>query len=99
MEAVPKVERPENEITPEQAFEVVFWVAYPRKTCKHTARKAWAALKLQADDQETLDAIMEGLARSIHQWELDGNLHDPERKRFIPHAATWLNQRRWEDEE
>lgn len=71
-------------------FEEVFWKAYPRKTAKKKAReaakKAWAA----AD----ADAIMAGLerAKESDQWRRDGG-------RFVPHAATWLNQERWTDEE
>jgi hypothetical protein len=70
-------------------FEEVFWKAYPRKTAKkkakEAAKKAWAA----AD----ADAIMAGLERSKEsdQWRRDGG-------RFVPHAATWLNQERWTDE-
>lgn len=80
-----------GDLTAMEAFDVVFWPAYPRKIAKHEARKAWERLKLKDEDQTTLDAIMAGLAHYIaHEWE-------PDRPRFVPHAATWLNQRRWED--
>jgi DNA replication protein DnaC len=64
-----------------------FWRAYPRKTAKHTARRAWVKAGVQ------LSVAIKAL--EIHkrgdQWSKDGG-------RFIPHAATWLNQKRWEDE-
>jgi hypothetical protein len=71
-------------------FEEVFWKAYPRKTAKkksrEAARKVWT--------EEDADGIMAGLerAKESDQWRRDGG-------RFIPHAATWLNQERWTDEE
>lgn len=66
-----------------------FWSQYPRKVSKGTARKAWAkALKLASPD-----AIMAGLNNSIAFWEREATATT-----FIPHASTWLNGERWEDE-
>lgn len=72
-----------------EAF-VAFWNAYPRHVAKENARKAWA--KLKADD-ELLKTILGALEaqKASDQWTKDGG-------RFIPHPATWLNARRWEDE-
>ena len=61
-----------------------FWQSYPRKTARPRAEKAWAKLKPSA---ELIAVILD----SLRQWEL------PEAK-FIPHPATWLNDRRWEDQ-
>lgn len=64
-----------------------FWEAYPRKTNKKTALKAFVALKPDvALFTQLLDAI-EAQKRS-RQW----------REGFVPHAATWLHQERWTDE-
>lgn len=83
------VETPPGEMTAAQAFDEIFWPAYPRKTGKLMAKRAWAKLKLADDDQETLDHIMRGLEHyKRHEWRED----EP---RFITHASTWLNQRRW----
>ena len=61
-----------------------FWKAYPRKQNKGHAEKAWAkAIKLA--DPETIISAVE---RSV--WNDD--------KQFIPHPASWLNGKRWEDE-
>ena len=71
------------------AFEA-FWRAYPRKTAKTAARTAWKKL---APVGGLLDTIMAAVAAQSNsrQWLADGG-------RFIPHASTWLNQARWEDE-
>jgi len=67
-----------------------FWNAYPRKTAKQAAQKAWD--KLKPDD--ALLAIMLSAIdtqKKSAAWTKDGG-------QFIPHPATWLNGRRWEDE-
>jgi len=69
-------------------FEI-FWSCYPRKVAKVAARVAFArALK-----SVTLEKILEAveLQRGSEQWTKNDG-------KFIPHAATWLNQRRWDDE-
>lgn len=75
--------------TRESAFET-FWAAYPRKTAKGEARKAWAKLDPVGGLLDTIMAAVEAQKNS-RQWLADGG-------RFIPHPATWLNQARWEDE-
>ena len=66
-----------------------FWTAYPRKTAKAAASKAFA--RLRADDAmlEVIVAAVNRQAKS-EQWRKDDG-------QFVPHAATWLNGRRWED--
>lgn len=65
----------------------VFWSAYPRREGKPKASQAWQ--KLRPD----LDAVLASLERqkASEQWTKDGG-------QFIPMPATYLNQRRWEDE-
>lgn len=67
-----------------------FYAAYPRKVGKATASKSWFALKPNAELRAT---IMAALAqhKSSHDWRKDDG-------QYIPHPATWLNQRRWTDE-
>jgi hypothetical protein len=67
-----------------------FWKLYPNKKGKAAAEKAWAKLKV-TDDLFTL--IAQGLAKQCTSpaWTKDGG-------QFIPHPATWLNGKRWEDE-
>lgn len=67
-----------------------FWVAYPRKAGRVAAEAAWRKLKpSEALLSEILSAIE--AAKRSRQWQRDGG-------QYIPHPATWLNQRRWEDE-
>ena len=77
------------EIEKEIDMFTAFWAAYPRKVGKQAAMKAFEkAMKLT-----TLDILLDALDRHKQsaQWIKDGG-------NFIPHAATWLNQQRWEDE-
>jgi len=69
-----------------------FWSGYPKKVGKGDAMKAWA--KINPDDA-LIARILEGLDayRETEEW-----MYPREGGRFIPHAATWLNGRRWEDE-
>jgi len=60
-----------------------FYLAYPRKVSKANARKAWVKNKCN------LTEILPALEQHKKGWK------DP---LYIPHPATWLNQRRWEDE-
>jgi len=69
------------------AFDT-FWKYYPKKVGKGAAEKAW-----QKVDHSLLTRILTALrmqGKSL-DWQKDGG-------QFIPHPATWLNQRRWEDE-
>lgn len=68
----------------------LFWSAYPRKTAKGAARKAWARL---SPDTVTVQKMLDALTwqRVQPQWLKDGG-------QYIPMPATYLNQERWEDE-
>lgn len=68
-----------------------FWAAYPRKVAKPQAAKAFARLRPLPDG--LLDTILSALKAQAEsdQWRRENG-------RFIPHPATWLNARRWEDE-
>jgi hypothetical protein len=63
-----------------------FWAVYPRKTAKDVAWSVWLRLK---PNSETVAAIMSAVQVQAKNW------NDPQ---FIPHARTWLNQKRWNDE-
>jgi hypothetical protein len=83
-------------LTIEDWFATCFWPEYPRhagvsraKALLELERVFKAAGKAKEDD--TAEAIMAGLARHRQLW----NGKEPE---FIPHPATWIHQRRWEDE-
>jgi hypothetical protein len=67
-----------------------FWAAYPRKVGKPAARRAWKTIRAIPIPVE---AVMVGLEawKQTEQWQKEGG-------QFIPYPATFLNQRRWEDE-
>ena len=63
-----------------------WWKCYPRKVAKQDARRAWA--KLHADD-ELLALMLRALQWQLRTWS---------ELQYVPYPATWLNGRRWEDE-
>jgi len=67
-----------------------FWALYPRKVSKDAARKAWDKLDLSAELFETMIKALGAQSLSV-DWTKDNG-------QFIPHASTWLNGKRWEDE-
>jgi len=67
-----------------------FWISYPRKQAKQAALKAFEKLRLSEGDFEKVLAALEA-AKCSPEWTKDGG-------RYVPHAATWLNGRRFEDE-
>lgn len=70
----------------EQDFEI-FWEAYPKKAGRQRAKQAF--LGVQVSLRKLLDALED--QKKSPQWKRNGG-------RFIPHAATWLSECRWEDE-
>jgi len=70
------------------AFDEQFWPAYPRKTARKQAIRAFAKLR---PSPVMLERILAGLERQ----KVSSAWRDP---LFIPHAATWLNGERWLDE-
>ncbi len=70
-------------------FEV-FWAAYPKHTGKGAACRAWNRLRPdQAAREKILAAILD--QRKTAAWQKDNG-------QFIPNPATWLNQRRFDDD-
>lgn len=72
-----------------------FWDAYPRKTAKEAAKKAWWRYGQRHPNGHAavLPIILADIKARIEagQWQLD-------RKEFIPHPATYINGERWHDE-
>jgi len=66
---------------------VVVWSAYPKKVGKGSAEKAWQKHK------PSLAVVLQAIEKqkNSEQWSKDNG-------QFIPHLATWLNGKRWEDE-
>ena len=68
-----------------QARFDLFWAAYPRRTAKGEAVKSWFKIK---PSDELAGRILDSVEahKTCEQW-LKSN------GQFIPHPATWLNQR------
>jgi hypothetical protein len=67
-----------------------FWAAYPKRKSKGAAEKAFKAIK---PSEQVLEEILQAITRATtsFEWLKDGG-------QFIPHPATWLRARGWEDE-
>jgi hypothetical protein len=74
----------------QQALFDQFWRAYPRRQAKGEAERWWQRAK---PDEATVAEMIGAIGRQLQggDWQKEGG-------RFIPLPATWLNQRRWEDE-
>ena len=97
-----KAKKPDNEYDHEYDHDIYppnpptgelfekFWASYPRKTAKRNALRAFEKLNVtEALLTEMLAAL--DWQRHSEQWTKDNGS-------YIPHPATWLNGRRWEDE-
>ncbi len=67
-----------------------FWAAYPRKSGKGAARKAWTKIHPSLDTQGLILSAVEQ-QKHCDQWSREGG-------QYIPMPSTWLNQERWSDE-
>ena len=76
-------------LTPLEGFEE-FYGEFPLHVSKQDAIRAWNKLR---PDEALRGEIMASLEKQkkSDQWRREGG-------RYIPHPATWLNGRRWEDE-
>ena len=73
--------------TVEQYF-AQFWAMYPRKVSKIAAEEAWMKI---IPDETLFMAIMQGLEKANEIWA-------GKDVKYIPHASTWLNGEKWNDE-
>lgn len=80
----------EQKLTTIEERWIRFWEAYPKKSGKGAAEKSFKKIK---PNKELFEKMMNALetAKVCKQWKADNG-------QFIPYPATWLNQKRWEDE-
>ena len=78
------LDSPKKSRSPSLAEFDLFWKSYPRREGKGRAEKAWAKAVQMASPEKIVEA-----ART--------SKFNPD-KQFVPLPATWLNDRRWEDE-
>ncbi|MCP4115382.1 MAG: helix-turn-helix domain-containing protein [Desulfobacteraceae bacterium] len=64
-----------------------FWKLWPRKVAKREAAKAWKKLS-------PTELMFVAMVANLEAHANAGDWSDPQ---YIPHPATWLNGRRWED--
>lgn len=85
-ESESRIQNPNARETRGAEFEK-FWSAYPRKEGKQKARAAFEKVTV------SLDILLVAIESQRHsaQWTKDNG-------QFIPHPATWLNGKRWEDQ-
>lgn len=67
-----------------------FWSAYPSNRNKQAAVKAFGKVDWKTVDFDSVMAALEAHKQSA-QWTKDNG-------QFIPHASTWLNNARWEED-
>lgn len=67
-----------------------FWAAYPKKKAKEAARKAWAKIKPDETLGKVIIQAVEDTKKTT-DWKKENG-------KYIPHPATYLNGKRWEDE-
>lgn len=84
---VKKKSKTENK---QQEYFSIFWASYPKKVGKGAAEKSWKKIKPTKDLLEKMLNAIETAKQSM-QWNKDNG-------QYIPNPATWLNQKRWEDE-
>lgn len=85
--AVPEESREDTE-TEVNGF-ASFWSAYPKKTAKPAAEKAFKAAKVNGHLADILKDIER--RKSGDDWQKENG-------KYVPNPATYLNQRRWEDQ-
>lgn len=76
-------------ITPPESPFDKFWRQYPRRVGKGDAEKAWG--------KHGCDKILENILAAVDRCKVSADWKKNAGE-FIPHPATWLNRRGWEDE-
>ena len=64
-----------------------FWSAYPRRVNRQKALEAFVKSK---PDEQLLQAMLDTIAVWSPTWKAD--------PQYCPHATSWLNGKRWEDD-
>ena len=85
------IKKKENNNNKEKEKEkgfLAFWELYPNKKAKKTAREKWDKINI-----DLYGDVMKGLNNAIKskKWTDDNG-------EFIPHPATWIHGKRWDDE-
>lgn len=79
---------PKGGVAYSDEFEA-FWAEYPNRKGKVKSAEYWE--KLPESDKQAVMSDLHRRKQADRDWQRDGG-------RYIPHASTYLNQRRWEDD-
>lgn len=92
----------EENLTPSQFKKRVlqefdkFWQFYPRKVAKQSAKHRWLKIFINEKGRPHKHApTFQAVIRSI---EKQAPILSQRQACYIPHASTWLNEARWEDD-
>jgi len=96
-----KVKNIKEEKTKEEKYIALFekfWKSYPKKVNKQKAKKAF--IKDITEDKSTdPDEITDVLIGVLNKQITKGMIDLRENKKYCPHASTWLNEKRYLNEE
>lgn len=90
-QALPRKEKKRyTPVSPNGEFER-FWQAYPKRKSRADAEKAFAKVN---PDEQLLAVMLAAIAKAKTQadWQREGG-------KFVPYPASWLNGKRWLDED
>lgn len=83
----------EERVASDRWFEASFWPIYPLRAAKDKAlTAAWVNVQ-PLEREQVIAAVKDQLT-----WPADLTCGLNPKRDKLPHASTWLNQRRWEDE-
>ena len=68
----------------------IFWNKYPKKVSKAKAKTAFFKIKLD-------DVVFSNILNSLEKFKKTPDWKK-DKGQYIPYPASWLNQKRWEDE-
>jgi hypothetical protein len=88
--SLPRAPRKKRDAIEHPLFQK-FWSAYPKKRSKGQAEKAFNSIN---PDEQLVDKMLSTIERAKKSVDWM-----KEKGKFIPHPATWLNAKGWEDEE
>lgn len=74
-----------------------FWNQYPRKIGRAKVEKIWERIMRDNINSKAPFDLAHKIIESVQAQKKTDQLGNPDQK-FIPYPATWLNQKRWQDE-
>lgn len=101
MDKPPATPTRRREVSDDDPAWSAWWAAYPRKTSKGAARKAWVKALAKV---ESADVLIEGAKRVAADLAYRKKNPRPgdrgtDPTSFVPYPATWLNREQWMDQD